>query len=79
MKNGAKYNSIEYVSSNDCSTEVVKQLLDQKGNVTVQHLKNGRTAYAITSQKKQLTSNAKYKNSEFILKKTKSINFKGNR
>ena len=61
-KTGAKYNSIEYVSSNDCSTEMVKQLLDQKGNVAFQHLKNGRTAYAIASQKKQLTSNANCKN-----------------
>ena len=38
-KNGAKYNSIEYVSSNDCSTEMVKQLLHRKGNVAFQHLK----------------------------------------
>ena len=30
---------------------MVKQLLDQKGNVVFQHLKNGRTAYAIASQK----------------------------
>ena len=51
-KTGAKYNSLEYVSNNDCSTEMENQLLDQKGNVAFQHLKNGRAAYARTSQKK---------------------------